>query len=169
LTAFPYSLRNAAQIVERHVAQLSSPTPANDEFVGMADFSVESIHDVLASNSESISGSVSSEGSHHPSVECFMAETSEGHISSTSDSGETPREVPVRAGAGGVRVPPLVTVASAPPQLGRPPIEQLQAWQHELEEARHGLEEERAQLEREIMQRRAEGGRTRARPHDVHR
>jgi predicted acylesterase/phospholipase RssA len=97
-----------------------------------------------------------------------MAETSEGHVSSTSDSGETPREVPVRVGAGGVRVPSPAPAASAPPQLGRPPIEQLQARQHELEEARRGLEEECAQLEREIMQRRAEGERARARACDVH-
>jgi hypothetical protein len=48
-------------------------------------------------------------------------------------------------------------------------MEQLQAWQHELEEAHRGLEEERAQLEREIMQCRAEGGRARARSHDIHR
>jgi hypothetical protein len=100
------------------VAQLSSSPPANDKFMGMADFFVELIHDLLTSDSESISGSASSEGSHHPSRECFMPETSEGHVSSTSDSGETPREVPVRAGAGGVRVPSLVAVASALPQLG---------------------------------------------------
>jgi hypothetical protein len=130
----------------------------NDEFVGMADFFVEPIHDLLASDSESISGSAFSEGSHHPSWECSMVETSEGHVSSTSNSSETPQEVPMRAGAGGVRVPPPVAVALAPPQLGRPSLEQLQAQQHELEEARRGLEEECAQLEREIMQCRAEGG-----------
>jgi hypothetical protein len=56
-----------------------------------------------------------------------MAETSDGHISSARDSGETLQEVPVRAGAGGARVPPPVAAASAPPQLGRPPIKQLQA------------------------------------------
>jgi hypothetical protein len=88
--AFPYGFRNTAQIIERHVARLSSSLPANDVFVGMADYFVESIHDHLASDSESISGSAPSEGSHHPSRECFMAETSEGHVSSASDSGETP-------------------------------------------------------------------------------
>jgi hypothetical protein len=77
------------------VARLSSSLPVNDEFVGMADYFMESIHDLLASDSESISGSISSKGSHHPSRECFMAKTSDGHISSASDSGETPREVPV--------------------------------------------------------------------------
>jgi hypothetical protein len=64
---FPYGLHNTAQIVERHVTWLSSSPPMNDEFVGMADFFVESIHDLLASDSKSISGSASSEGSHHPS------------------------------------------------------------------------------------------------------
>jgi hypothetical protein len=86
--------------------------------MGMADFFVELIHDLLTSDSESISGSAFSERSHHPSRECFMLETSEGHVSSTSDSGKTPQEVPVHAGVGGVRVPSLVAVASALPQLG---------------------------------------------------
>jgi hypothetical protein len=65
----------------------------NDEFMGMADFFMESTHDLPAGDSESISGFASSEGSHHPSQECFMAETSEGHISSASDSTKTPQEV----------------------------------------------------------------------------
>jgi hypothetical protein len=38
-------------------------------------------------------------------------------------------------------------------------MEQLQAWQHELEEAHHGLEEEHAQLERKITRHRAKGER----------
>jgi hypothetical protein len=116
--AFPYGLRNVAQVIECHVARLSSPTLTSNEFVGMAEFFVETIHDRPASDLESISGSASSKGSHHPSRECFMAETSEGHVASASDSGETPHEVPKRAGAGGMRVPPPTAVASAPPQLG---------------------------------------------------
>jgi hypothetical protein len=83
--------------------------------MGITYYFVESIHDLLASDSKSISASVSSEGSHHPSQECFMAETSDGHVSSASDSGETPREVPVRVGAGRARILPLVAAASAPP------------------------------------------------------
>jgi hypothetical protein len=114
-TVFPYGLRNTAQNVERHVARLSSPLPANDEFMGMADFSVESAHDLPAGDSGSISGSASSEGSHHPSRECFMAENSKGHVSSASDSSKTSQEVPVRVGAGGVRVAPPAAAASAPP------------------------------------------------------
>jgi hypothetical protein len=56
-----------------------------------------------------------------------MAETSDGHVSSASDSTETPREVPVRAVVGGARVLPSAAAASAPLQLGQSPIEQLQA------------------------------------------
>jgi hypothetical protein len=99
--AFPYGLRNATQVIERHVARLSSSMPASDEFVGMAEFFVEMIHDHPANDSESISSSTSCKGSHHPSQECFMAKTSEGHVTSASDSGETPHKVPERAGAGG--------------------------------------------------------------------
>jgi hypothetical protein len=89
---FPYGLHNTAQVIECHVAWLSSLPPASDEFVGMADFFMELIHDPLASDSESISGFASSEGSHHPSRECFMVETSEGHISSASHSNKTPKK-----------------------------------------------------------------------------
>jgi hypothetical protein len=70
-TVFPYGLRNAAQIVERHMARCFR---TNDEFVGMANYIVESIHDLLVSDSESISDFVSSQGSYHPSRECFMAD-----------------------------------------------------------------------------------------------
>jgi hypothetical protein len=99
--AFPYGLCNATQVIEHHVVWLSSPTPVSTEFVGMADFFMEKIHDRPTSDLESIFGSASSKGSHHLLRECFMAETSEGHVASSSDSGETPQEVPERAGVGG--------------------------------------------------------------------
>jgi hypothetical protein len=66
----------------------------NDKFVGLADYIVESIHDLLVSDLESISDSTSSQGSYHPSHECFMAEivddthsevTPEGCIVSAND------------------------------------------------------------------------------------
>jgi hypothetical protein len=66
----------------------------NDKFVGMADYVMESIHDLLVSDSKSISNSASSQGSYHPSRECFMVEiaddtrceaTSEGHVTSAND------------------------------------------------------------------------------------
>jgi hypothetical protein len=96
------------------------------EFIGMADYIVDSIHDLLESGSGMLSDSNSSEGSHHISRECFMAETSDGHVSSANDSDKTPRVVPVRAVVGGARVPPPAAVASTAPQLGRPLMEQLQ-------------------------------------------
>jgi hypothetical protein len=46
----------------------------NDEFVGLADYIEESIHDLLASDSESISDFASSQGSYQPSRECFMTD-----------------------------------------------------------------------------------------------
>jgi hypothetical protein len=60
----------------------------------MVDYVMESIHDLLVSNSESISDFTSSQGSYHPSRECFMADiiddlhheaTPEGHIVSAND------------------------------------------------------------------------------------
>jgi hypothetical protein len=45
----------------------------NDEFMGMADYVIESIHKLLTSDLETISDSASSQGSYHPSCECFMA------------------------------------------------------------------------------------------------
>jgi hypothetical protein len=81
----------------------------------MADYIVDSIHDLLESGSETFSNSDSSGGSHHPSQECFMVETSDGHILSASDSGETPREVPVHADAGGGEGLAPATVALALP------------------------------------------------------
>jgi hypothetical protein len=60
----------------------------------MADYIVETIHDLLVSNLKSITDSTSSQGSHHPSRECFMVEivddthreaTPEGHIASANN------------------------------------------------------------------------------------
>jgi hypothetical protein len=74
--------------------QCFRPSPTNDEFVGMADYVEESIHDLLANDSESISDSTSNQGSYHPSCECFMADivddphheaTLEGHVTSAND------------------------------------------------------------------------------------
>jgi hypothetical protein len=63
---------------------------ANDEFVGMMDYITESFHDLLMGDSEAISNSDSSRGSHHPSRECFMADTLEGHVKSVHDGGLLP-------------------------------------------------------------------------------
>jgi hypothetical protein len=65
-TAFPFRLRNAAGTIGCLTAQRMHPPPTDDEFVGMADYVVEWIHDLLAGDSESISDSDFSEGSDHP-------------------------------------------------------------------------------------------------------
>jgi hypothetical protein len=92
--AFPHGLRNTTQIIKRHTTQRFCPPPSNDEFVGMADYIEESIHDLLVNDLESISDSASSQGSYHPSRECFAADivddphreaTPEGHIVSAND------------------------------------------------------------------------------------
>ena len=99
-------------------------SPTNDEFLGMTEYVAESFHDLLAREMELPSTSNSSRGSHHPSRECFMAGTLEGHVKSIHEEEATPtndhdNEVERDAGA--------------PPRLR---VEQLKAWHQELEEAR---------------------------------
>lgn len=48
----------------------------NSEFIGMVDYVPESVHDLLADDSE-LSNCHSSSRSHHPSWECFMADLEE--------------------------------------------------------------------------------------------
>ena len=84
---------------------------------------MQSFHDLLTREMESPSTSDSSRGSHHPSHECFMAGTPEGHIGSIHEEEATPtndldHEVERDAGA--------------PPRLR---VEQLKAQHQELEEA----------------------------------
>ena len=73
--------------------------------------------------SESPSDSNSSRGSHHPSHECFMAGTPEGHVKSIHEGEATPTndlDDEVEGDAG------------APPHLR---VEQLKAQHQEIEEA----------------------------------
>ena len=58
--------------------------------MGMTEYVVESFHDLLAGDSESLSNSNFSRGSHHPSRECFMAGTLEGCVESIHEGGATP-------------------------------------------------------------------------------
>ena len=88
-TALLFNLRNAVETVGHLVAQRSPPSPTNDEFVGMTKYIVESFHDLLVGESESPSDSDSSRGSHHPSRECFMARTLEGHVESIHEEEAT--------------------------------------------------------------------------------
>ena len=98
-------------------------SPTNDEFMGMTEYIAESFHDLLAREMELPSTSNSSRGSHHPSRECFMAGTLEGHVESVHEEEATPTndlddEVEGETGA--------------PPHLR---VEQLKARHLELEEA----------------------------------
>ena len=86
----PLGLRNAIETVGHLVAQRTILSPANNEFVGMIESIMKSLHGLLAEEPESDSGSDSSRGSHHPSQECFMAGTPEGHIESVSTEEATP-------------------------------------------------------------------------------
>ena len=136
------------------MAQRTPPSPVNDEFVGITEYVTESFHDHLAGESESPSSSDSSRGSHHPSRECFMAGTLEGHVKSIHEEEATPMndlddEVEWDAGA-----------------LPHLRVEQLKARHQELKEARLLLEQERAELEREI-ECHGDGGPTHAVVRDV--
>ena len=59
-------LRNAAETVGHLVVQRTPPSPTNDEFMGMAEYVVESFYDLLVGESKSPADSDSSKGSHHP-------------------------------------------------------------------------------------------------------
>ena len=83
-------LRNATETVGHLVAQRMPPSPANDEFMGMTEYVTESFHDLLTGESRSPYDSDSSGGSHHPSHECFMTGTPEGHIESIHEGEATP-------------------------------------------------------------------------------
>ena len=89
-TAFPFGLYNAAATACHLVALRMVQPPADSEFVGVIEHDTGSIHKLLTEEPESSSSSDSSKGSHHPSRECFMAETSEGHVESASEEEGTP-------------------------------------------------------------------------------
>ena len=89
-TMLSFGLRNTAETVGHLVAQCTRSSPLNDEYVGMTEYVMESFHDLLARESESSSSSDSSKGGHHPSHECFMAGTPEGHVESIHKGEATP-------------------------------------------------------------------------------
>ena len=66
------------------MAQCTIPSPVNNEFMGMIESITESLHDLLVEEPGLDSSSNSSRGSHHPSQECFMVGTPEGHVESIS-------------------------------------------------------------------------------------
>ena len=122
-TAFPFGLRNAAATTCHLVALRMVQPLANSEYVGVIEHDMESLHKLLTEEPESSSGSDSSMGSHHPSWECFMADTSEGHIESISEGEATPAANPdVRNGG----------KAAAPSHVR---MEQLRARKLEIDDA----------------------------------
>ena len=89
-TALPFGLCNVTETDGHLVARRTPLSPTNDEFVGMTEYVTESFHDLLVGESESPSDFDSSRGSHHPSRECFMAGTPEGHVESIHEEEATP-------------------------------------------------------------------------------
>ena len=88
LPRLPFGLQNATQTFER--LSLNVLAPPSDELVGMLDYDHESLYDVL---NVQVNDSSSDSGSHHPSQECFMADTLEGHVHSAS-GGDDPSTTP---------------------------------------------------------------------------
>jgi hypothetical protein len=88
------------------------PPPANDEFIGMTDYVMESFYDLLMGDSKGISDSDSSKGSHHPSHECFMVEgahrakTPKGHVTNICEGEVSPLSDPNNEVKTDGRVPP---------------------------------------------------------------
>ena len=82
--AFPFGLRNATATVGHLVEPRMVQPPADSEFVGAIEHDTKFLHKLLMEELGSSSSSDSSRGSHHPSWECFMAETPKGHVESVS-------------------------------------------------------------------------------------
>ena len=104
-TAFPYGLRNAAATACHLMALRMVQTPMNSEFVGVIEHDAESLNKLIVEEPESSSSSGSSMGSHHPSWECIMADTSEGHVESVSKGDATPTANPDMRDGGRAAVP----------------------------------------------------------------
>ena len=85
----PFGLRNAIETIDHLVTQRMIPSLVSDEFMGVIEHIVESFFDLLVEEPEWLSGSDSSRGSHHPSRECFMIGTPEGHIESIHEEEAT--------------------------------------------------------------------------------
>ena len=128
--------------------------------MGPIERDTETLYELLNEEPVSLSSSDSSRGSHHPSRECYMTQTPEGHVESASREEATPTNNPdSRSGE----------ERTAPPHLR---MEQLRARQQEIDEAGQGLAREYVDINREI-ERRKDGGRARHSPHrtskDPHR
>jgi len=130
-------------------------TPANSEFVGVIEHGAESLHKLLIEELESSSSSGSSMESHHPSRECFMADTSEGHVESVSEGDATATANPDMRNGGKAVAPSHVR------------MEQLRARKLEINDAGQQLIREYQRIDEEIK-RRGDSGHARATTHDVY-
>jgi len=102
-------------------------SPTDIEFMGAIEHDTETLYGLLNEEPGSLSSSDSSRGSHHPFRECFMAQTSEGHVESVSGEEVTLTNNP--NGRSGEET-------TTPSRLR---MEQLRAHQQEIDEARQGL------------------------------
>ena len=132
-----FGLRNAVATISHLVARLMVLPLMNSEFMGVIEHIIESLHNLLAEEPESSSGSNSSRGSHHPPWEYFMAETPEGHVESVSADAATPAGN-LGDGTKGRTV--------APSHVG---VEQLKAQKREINEAGQQLVREYVEVDRE--------------------
>ena len=96
----------------------------NNEFMGVIEHVTESLHDLLTEEPESPSSSDSSRGRHHPSRECFMIGTPEGHVESIHEEEDTATNDLDDDAEGEIVAPPRMRV------------EQLKAQHQEIEEVR---------------------------------
>ena len=106
----PFGLHNTVAIVSHLVAQRMIPSSTNNEFMGMIKSITESLHGLLTEELGSNSSSDSSRGSHHPSWECFMVGTPEGHVESIPVEEATPAGNLGDGTEGGTMAPPRVGV-----------------------------------------------------------
>ena len=87
---FPFSLRNIAATAGHLLALRMVQPPTDSDFVGVIEHDPETFYGLLAEDPESSCSSDSSNGSHHPSWECFMTQTPEGHVQNISGEETTP-------------------------------------------------------------------------------
>jgi hypothetical protein len=78
--ALPIGMCNAAKDTQRLAMLHMSLERTNIEFVGMEGYMSESMHDLLAEASESLSDSGSNEVGHHPLHEYLMENLPDGHV-----------------------------------------------------------------------------------------
>ena len=91
---FLFGLRNVAGTAGHLLALCMVQPPTDSEFVGTIEPDMKTLHRLLTEEPGSFFSSDSSRGSHHPSRECFMAQTPEGHVEDVSREEATPTNDP---------------------------------------------------------------------------